>query len=109
MSRHAPATQGREQTATGLRILVPLDDSPAAQRALLYAGALAGATQGRIKLFRATDLEAEAGFNSLAHHAQHLREAGIAVEWTVLEGVDAGTAVLDTAHVWRPELIAMAT
>src|SRR6266568_7661188 len=93
----------------GLRILAPLDDSTQSQRALAYAQALATATGGRLKLLRATDLDDEARVNSLASTASRLQEAGVAVEWSVVSGVDGQTAIREVEATWQPDLIALAT
>jgi nucleotide-binding universal stress UspA family protein len=93
----------------GLRILAPLDDSVQSQRALTYAQALATATGGRLKLLRATDLDDEARVNSLASSANRLQEAGVAVEWTVVSGVDGQTAIREAEATWQPDLLALAT
>ena len=92
-----------------LRILVPLDDSIQAPRALTYAQALATATGGRLKLVRATDLDDEARFNSLASHARRLQDAGVAIEWSVVSGVDGQTAIREAESTWQPDLIVLAT
>jgi nucleotide-binding universal stress UspA family protein/sporulation protein YlmC with PRC-barrel domain len=93
----------------GLRILAPLDDAIQSQRALTYAQALATATGGRLKLLRATDLDDEARVNGLATNASRLQEAGVAVEWSVVSGVDGQTAIREAEATWQPDLIALAT
>ena len=93
----------------GLRVLAPLDDSRQSQRALTYAQALATATGGRLKLLRATDLNDEARVNSLAITAGHLQDAGVAVEWSVVSGVDGQTAIHEAEASWQPDLIALAS
>ena len=93
----------------GLRILAPLDDSMQSQRALTYAQSLATATGGRLKLLRATDLDDEAHANSLASTARRLEDAGVAVEWSVVHGVDGPTAIREAEVTWQPDLIALAT
>src|SRR5690349_17150437 len=95
--------------ATGLRVLVPLDDSPEALRALRYALALASTTNGQLKLIRASDIEDPNDVTSLANYGHLLQEAGNAVEWSVAKDVDASTAILDAARTWQPDLIVMAT
>jgi nucleotide-binding universal stress UspA family protein len=92
-----------------LRILVPLDESRPALRALLYAQALVSATHGELKLIRASGVEALAGWDRLDRHARRLRATGISVEWSVVQDVDAVSAIVDAARTWRPDLIAMAT
>ncbi|MBV9354533.1 MAG: universal stress protein, partial [Chloroflexi bacterium] len=93
----------------GLRILVPLDDSFQAQRVLVYAWTLATATHGALRPVRATDIEDATSFDSLASNAERLRDAGLLVEWSVLGGVDAETAIRTEAAAWQPDLIALAT
>jgi nucleotide-binding universal stress UspA family protein len=93
----------------GLRILVPLDDSMQAQRVLGYVRTLAVASHGRIKLVRATDVEDDTSFNSLAANAARLLDDGFAVEWSVASGVDGRTAIMNEATAWQPDLIAMAS
>jgi nucleotide-binding universal stress UspA family protein/sporulation protein YlmC with PRC-barrel domain len=93
----------------GLRILVPLDDSIQAPRALTYAQALATATGGRLKLVRATDVDDEPRSNSLASYARRVQDAGIAVEWSVVSGVDGQTAIREAESTWQPDLIVLAT
>jgi nucleotide-binding universal stress UspA family protein len=92
-----------------LRILVPLDDSWQAQRVLVYATALATRMHARLKLIRATDVEDDTSFNSLAYIAKRLCEAGISVESSVVGGVDAETAIHAAETEWQPDLIALAT
>lgn len=77
------------------------------RRALTYAQALAASTGGRLKLIRATDLDDKTSFNSLASTAGRLQ--GVAVEWSVVSGVDAQTAIRETEATWQPDLIALAT
>jgi nucleotide-binding universal stress UspA family protein len=69
------------------------------------AQALVAATGGVLKLVRASGVEAEAGFGSLVFTAERLREAGLAVESTVVADQDAKTAILETAARWQPDLI----
>jgi nucleotide-binding universal stress UspA family protein/sporulation protein YlmC with PRC-barrel domain len=111
MSRPNEGRPGRggPAAAGGLRILVPLDESRPALRALLYAQTLVSATDGKLKLIRASGVEALAGWDRLDRHARRLRERGVSVEWSVVEDLDAVSAILDAARTWRPDLIAMAT
>ena len=92
-----------------MRILVPLDDSLQAQRVLAYVKVLARTTHGKLKLIRATDVEDETSFNSLEQNAAHLQEDGFSVEWSVIGGVDAETAIHATEAEWQPDLIALAS
>jgi nucleotide-binding universal stress UspA family protein/sporulation protein YlmC with PRC-barrel domain len=98
-----------ETRAGGLRILVPLDDSVQAQRVLAYVRLLAAATHGTLNLIRATDVEDETSFNSLAQNAERLRDTGVSVEWSVVGGVDAETAIGAAEAAWQPDLIALAS
>jgi nucleotide-binding universal stress UspA family protein len=93
----------------GLRVLVPLDETPQARRVLDYVQALVAATGGVLKLIRASGVEAEAGYNGLAYTANHLRETGLTVESSVVADRDAVSAILAAAREWQPDLIAMAT
>ena len=86
---HSHVRATAERRASGLRILVPLDDSVQAQRVLAYVTLLATATDGTLYLIRATDVEDQTSFNSLAQNAKRLRLAGVSVEWNVVGGVDA--------------------
>jgi nucleotide-binding universal stress UspA family protein len=95
--------------SVGTRILVPLDDSVQAQRVLAYVQVLAARSGGELKLIRATDVEDETSFNSLEQHARRLRDAGLRVEWSVMGGVDAETAILSAEAAWQPDLIALAS
>jgi nucleotide-binding universal stress UspA family protein len=92
-----------------MRLLVPLDDSLQAQRVLALVVPLAERTGARVKLIRATDLDDDARFNSLERNAQRLGDAGVSVEWSVLRGVDAETAIYTTETEWQPDLIALAS
>jgi nucleotide-binding universal stress UspA family protein len=92
-----------------LRILVPLDDSLQAQRVLGYASALAALSDGKLKLIRATDVEDDTSFNSLAQNAERLRASGLSVEWSVVGNIDAMHAIETAAGAWRPDLIALAS
>ena len=80
-----------------------------APRALTYAQALAAATCGSLKLVRATDLDDERRFNSLASTAERVQADGVPVEWSVVSGVDGQTAIRDAEATWQPDLIALAT
>jgi nucleotide-binding universal stress UspA family protein/sporulation protein YlmC with PRC-barrel domain len=81
-----------------LRVLAPLDETPQAQRALLYAGSLAGATNGCLKLLRASDTEDETSFNSLDGSSVAEQGLGSAIRFAelvpgdlvLLRVVDAG-------------------
>jgi nucleotide-binding universal stress UspA family protein len=92
-----------------MRILVPLDDSPQSQRVLGYASALAALGDGRLNLIRATDIEDDTSFNSLAQNAERLRDSGLSVEWSVVGDVDALTAIETAARAGRADLIALAS
>ena len=92
-----------------MRILVPLDDSMQAQRVLAYVKVLAARSDGTLKLIRATDIEDETSFGSLEQNARRLEDAGCSVEWSVIGGVDAETAIHAAETEWKPDLIALAS
>jgi nucleotide-binding universal stress UspA family protein/sporulation protein YlmC with PRC-barrel domain len=94
---------------SGLRILVPLDDSIQAQRVLAYVRLLTVASHGKLYLIRATDGDDETSFNSLAQNAERLRRVGASVEWNVIGGVDAVSAIRTAEAAWQPDLIALAS
>ena len=93
----------------GVRILAPLDDTSQARRVLAYVTGLVAWTHGKLRLVRATDFEDETSFNSLEQTATRLRDAGVNVEWNVLGGVDAETAIHTVELEWQPDLIALAS
>ena len=98
--------------STGMRILVPLDDSIQAQRVLAYVRALAQRSDSTIHLIRATDIEGQtsfASFNSLEHNAVRLRNGGLQVEWSISRGLDAETAIRMAEAKWKPGIIALAS
>src|SRR5579864_5936204 len=95
--------------SVGFRVMVPLDESDQAQRALVYARILARATGGPILLVRASGVESEAGYNKLSNIARRLQDEGLSVDWQVIEGEDAVSAILETAKAQRPDLIIMTT
>jgi nucleotide-binding universal stress UspA family protein len=86
---------------------VPLGDSIQANRVLRYVRTLAAVSHGQVKLVRATDIEDETSFNSLAANAARMQDSGISVEWSVVSGVDATTAIGREVSDWQPDLIAM--
>ncbi|HEX8969872.1 MAG TPA: universal stress protein, partial [Chloroflexota bacterium] len=94
---------------SGLRVLVPLDETAQARGALVYAQALAQATHSELKLLRASGIEAEVGFDSLDNYAEHVRQTGVAVHSTVVKDQAAESAILEAVRSWRPDLITMAT
>jgi nucleotide-binding universal stress UspA family protein len=103
-------------------IVVPLDGSPLAERALPYVRALARASGVRIVLVRAvlahtlpgtdpTDAQAAAvqqAEDELAAVAERLWAEGLAAERHVYYG-EASEAILETAHYQHGDLIAMST
>src|SRR5579864_328793 len=95
--------------AIGFRVMVPLDESDQAQRALVYARIVARATGGPVLLVRASGVESEAGYDKLSNIARRVQEDGLSVDWHVVEGEDAVSAILETAKAWRPDLIIMTT
>ena len=80
--------------AIGLRVMVPLDESLQAQRALFYARAVVEATGGEMLLVRASGVEEQAGYDKLANVARRVQDEGLSVAWKVIEGDDAVQAVL---------------
>jgi nucleotide-binding universal stress UspA family protein len=88
---------------------VPLDDSIQAQRVLRYVRILVAASNGHVKLVRATDVEDDTSFNSLAANAERMQDDGVSVEWSVASGVDATTAITREESDWQPHLIAMSS
>jgi nucleotide-binding universal stress UspA family protein len=103
MSAERPAAVAR------LCILVPLDGTLEAERSLLYARALAAATDGEILLVRAVGGWADAEQPSLGQTARTLRDAGLSVESELVTGESAAAAILGVEQRWRPDLIVMAT
>src|SRR5579871_2634952 len=93
----------------GLRVLVPLDETPQAGRALDCACALIAATHGALRLIRASGFETEAGYGGLPFTVDYLRETGIDVDFTVVPDQDPVTAILQAEKTWQPDFIAMAT
>jgi nucleotide-binding universal stress UspA family protein len=90
-------------------ILVPLDGSALAERALPYAVHLARAAGGRLVLIRATPAAARDDAEAaLAATAQRLVAAGAPVESQARTG-EAGAVILEAARAGGADLIAMAT
>lgn len=89
--------------------MVPLDESDQAQRALVYARAIARATGGPLLLVRASGVESEAGYAKVSNIARRLEDEGISADWRVIEGEDAVSAILQTGQAWRPDLIIVTT
>jgi nucleotide-binding universal stress UspA family protein len=76
---------------------------------LAYVRVLTARTDGKLKLIRATEVEDGTSFNSLEQNARRLQDAGFAVEWSIMRGVDAETAILTAEAEWRPDLIALSS
>jgi nucleotide-binding universal stress UspA family protein len=92
-----------------LRILISLDGTPQAQRALQYSEVLVRTAGGQLKVFRASvGGPTEYIERALDAIARRLRETGVAAEWSVVRG-EAVPAILEAARSWQPHLIALAT
>jgi nucleotide-binding universal stress UspA family protein len=103
------------------RIVVPLDGSELAERALPYAARLARAVEGRLVLVRVTvfEQEGEAELSAerrdelyLAKMAQTLREAGQQVDTAaeyVLHSVEVAGSLCSVARSREADLIVMST
>ena len=103
-------------------ILVPLDGSELAERALTYATALAGPTRAQLLLVRAVVTHTLAGVDPrerqlgaiheaelyLQHVATKLGEQGLACETVVRYG-HAAKCVVESARTRQADLIVMAT
>jgi nucleotide-binding universal stress UspA family protein len=92
------------------RILVSLDGTPQAERALRYAEVLVRTAGGQLQLFRASVGGGPPDYieRALDSIARRLRETGVPTEWSVVEG-EAVPAILDAARSSQPDFIAMAT
>ncbi|HUX85970.1 MAG TPA: universal stress protein [Chloroflexota bacterium] len=91
-------------------IIVPLDGSARAERAISYASTLAWALNGRIILFRALSVgeskpEAEA---SLSQTSEKLASDGVPAQMEVVFG-EAAVKIAEIAEVERDSLIVMST
>ena len=97
-----------------INILVPLDDSVLARRALPYATALARHAGGRLTLLSAVAVHGSAEFETLRAAQDHLRDtaqslgAGIPVEPYVYHE-EPVTAILDGARHHEADLIVMSS
>jgi nucleotide-binding universal stress UspA family protein len=97
-------------------ILVPLDGSTAAERALPYAVRLARAAHGRIVLLRAVGPAAESAprpeaaeaHTYLTTLANHLRDEGLTVQQSVYHEEPA-TAIARSARSYQTGLVVMST
>ena len=103
-------------------ILVPLDGSAFAERALPYAEALALWAEARLLLMRAVHLRSlpgwhrdaadrravEAAAQYLDQVAEGLRTSGLEVETAVLHG-EAAAAILDEVRIAAADLVVMST
>jgi nucleotide-binding universal stress UspA family protein len=102
-------------------ILVPLDGSPLAERALPSAAAIARAAQARILLLRAANAPALVGVTTVREEMRVVREASVYLEDVasrlpsggVIENAvfygDAAEAILEEARLRGVDLVAMAT
>jgi nucleotide-binding universal stress UspA family protein len=92
------------------RILVSLDGTPQAERALRYAEVLVRTVGGQLQLFRASMGGGPLDYieRALDLIAKRLQETGVPTEWSVVAG-DAVPAILEAARSWQPDFIAMAT
>ena len=100
------------------RVLVPLDGSPLAERALGCAAPLARATGARLLLVRASgsgsdeewseELALERARHDLRATATRLRRDGLAVDWVARAG-DPSRAIVEAARERAVDLIAMGT
>jgi nucleotide-binding universal stress UspA family protein len=103
-------------------VLVPLDGSELAERALPFAFALARATRGRLLLVRAVlaySYETEEGTTKvpvypraeaeLAAVASRLRAAGVRADAHVALGIAAADSILAAAVEHRADLVVMST
>jgi nucleotide-binding universal stress UspA family protein len=92
------------------RILVSLDGTPQAERALRYAEVLVRSVGGQLQLFRASVGGGPLDYieRALDSIAKRLQETGVPTEWNVVAG-DAVPAILKAARSWQPDFIAMAT
>jgi nucleotide-binding universal stress UspA family protein len=92
------------------RILVSLDGTPQAERALRYAEVLIRSVGGELKLFRASVGGGPTDYieRALDSIARRLRETGVPTEWSIVEG-NPVPAILNGARTWRPDFIAMAS
>jgi nucleotide-binding universal stress UspA family protein len=110
---------GNEVVAMLKTLLVPIDGSPLAARAIPYAVALARAAQAGIVLLRALEpgwtnrepnAELAASFE-LDRTVEKLRQQGVTVEGTlhVLQAENVGAAIIATAAARQADLIVMST
>jgi nucleotide-binding universal stress UspA family protein len=111
MSQAGPTEdRAEDRTRTGLRILVPLDDSSQSERALPYAESLARATHGYLRLIRTTPSNTPTDYieRALERIARRVHQAGVPADWRVVEGA-ATPAILEVARSWPADIIALAT
>lgn len=93
-------------------LLVPLDGSTLAERALPYATALARAVRGRILLLHVTSAHhlSEEPLAALHQAAARLRAEGLAVEPRVYHvEEDVACAICEAARDWGVDLLVMST
>jgi nucleotide-binding universal stress UspA family protein len=102
-------------------IVVPLDGSPLAERALPYAAALAGATGAQVILLRAAQPRPDPGADAppawapeedsayLADARTRLRARGAALVEGAVSSGEAAAAIRDEARLRRADLVVLAT
>jgi len=92
------------------KILVPLDGTPQADRALLYSEMLVRNVGGQLKLIRsgASGTPTDYIERALDRIAARLRETGVSAEWSLAEG-DIFSGILGAARSWQADMIAVAT
>jgi nucleotide-binding universal stress UspA family protein len=99
----------RRVSQAGCRILVPLDGTQQAQRALAYASALARKLSGTVVLVRAGDPQVDSGLYSVRASEARLRQVGRMVDAQVIDGVDPASTIVQAARDCQADLIAIAT
>jgi nucleotide-binding universal stress UspA family protein len=106
----APVPVGRDGDPTVpalTRIVVPVDGSPAAERALPVAAWLAEETGVPVHLLQV--VARPAGAPDAIHALSDLARRCVAPTWEVAVGDDPGTAIAAAVETDRPELVCMAT
>jgi nucleotide-binding universal stress UspA family protein len=107
------AVARRPATGTGLgpppvqRIVVPVDGSPFAERALPIASWVAGTVGAPLHLVEVVDVDAPA--DAAIHHLDELAHRHGAAGWNVARAVDTGSAIVAAGAIGSPSLVCMAT